>query len=223
MYDSKRYNQLVSDTAVNLEFFRGTIQDTSRNKVSMSINGTPTITRNGNALSLIQNVANDGVVSTNAINSLIDITGNTFFEAMFLVNRIPASSTDLLTHNIANGGFSFKVVGATNTYSPYLYFYDAASAIARSSTVTLSYTKPVVHIVANALSGIPTNIWINSIPMTTTLAGAGVAANGPSQVLRSGYTDPSISIFISRCWQGTVTNEDVTCLFQAAKENLGLW
>jgi hypothetical protein len=217
--DWDRYNRLRESASFNCEFFRGHIQDCSKSRLAMSFVGAPSWTMVNGLPALRQNANGDRAESA-AVAALVDVTGPFFVE---LLTRVDVPGVNYTMRQIVNGGFT--------TYrdtSPQvrLLLYTNAGAIARHIIVGAVGANPdrvLQHIIVGASGGGTVGIgWTNGVPTAISYAGAGVAASSAAAVVSAcgGNTGRNTTL-IARVWQGTPTNEDATCLYQAAKSLIG--
>jgi len=209
-YDVDQYQSIVGRATFNCEFWRGTIQDLSYNRLTMTSTGR--LTRYGS----YQKFSGGQAASTTNPGSLVDLTGTFSVE---LLSQPPTSVIGSATfqQTSAVGGFYFY----NHSIGWYgLYLLNAAGALAVTLTTnagTLEWGKKK-HIILTSVSGGASGLgWINGQPVavTRTLL-AGPAANVvTAQVVHTESVTAWNSI--SRAYPLAMNNDDAGVLYAAAQ------
>ncbi len=210
---SRTYAELMSQAAVNLEFFRETIQSTGTAAMTMSVVGTPSFRRVGKTVGL-SNRPPTGITS-GAVASPIDITGTVTLETAFVqLGTLPPT---LLAQNGATGGYTFGSPNAADRVE--FYTLNAGGAGARilwtSPWSTSMHARPI-HVVMESLAGATSGlVWIDNIPAAVGTAGAGVSANPPASVITALDADARRigTAVLVRAWQGALDAAEIASLY----------
>ncbi len=213
-YDVDRYQSLISRTAFNCEFFRGTIQDQSKNRLAMTRVGTPAFIRAGSVQALSQRTSGDRITSAAIPRPISCVIP--FFVEFFGSCR---ESESVIAYIAVAGGW---YMGFNSTSEcMVLLTRTAAGALARYSNTPIGGMKNgISYHVLMWLDpiGLSAKSWVNGVPVTTTFTNVGVPADDDGITLRVlGVALNRTQSITLRIWQGTPDNEDASCLYAASQ------
>jgi len=225
-FDQNRYFSLIQRAAFDASFYKGTIQDLSSAQRAMSFVGAPTFGRVNGHPCLKQNATGEGCTS-GAVLGVVDMAASWTIETLHRQDvgdswlcrwAGPASAGGFLQSNFAAGG---RIL---------VYEYDAAGVPQRQLFSPAGGVTPpnkTLHTLTSSIAaGTSGRMWFNGIPQVVTLIGAGVPVNpvaSPVGFGMSGGAGGLATEMILRVYPFALTNEDATCLAEAAKELVGGW
>lgn len=225
-FDKDRFLRLRESAAVNFEFWRGTYQDLGPRRLAMTAVGTPGWALINGLPCLSQPTGTAPVSTTGVVDPVVDITGDFFVEVVLSARINPAGTEDFILNQAGPGSVGgFRCSWNAATSSLQLLGRNAAGAgvnYLRMPNNTLTMNKPS-HFIIAALAGMTSGIgWVGGVPVTVSLLGPGVVVNCvPSLLYAAGGNAGKIDTTLIRVWQGTPTNADAACLYQAAKSLVG--
>lgn len=219
-YDHDRFLALRESAAFNMEAWRGTFQDQSRNQLAMTAVGRPGWTQINGLPCLKQNAAGDQVRS-GAVASIVETTTQPYWiEAVW---RNGATNTAYAMYQFNGGGWTAYCDGAGRTIA--IGSLTAAGALARycfpaaGSLPTNTFRHVVACLNPVTLSGL---CWINAVPTAVTFVNAAAPVTcAATNFIVSSQAGGGLHTLLCRVWQGTPTNADAACLYQAAKSLVG--
>ena len=223
-FDGEMYLDLLRTVTCEFPFYRGTIQDSRGRATTFSL--APTWGTIPGGAKLCQRANGDGC-TTGGTPAIVDVTGDFWCESVFEPHIAAGTETWLLRQSITvngdAGGFRWYWDQAAGTVQ--LTLYEAGAGVARTITspaASIALNRPYHALVCSLAGGTAGAIWLNGIPVTATLAGAGVAGNvAPAPVIVG--NNHEVDFMLSRCGQGVVGNDEANCLWRASRDRMRLW
>lgn len=222
-FDVQRFTSLRERASFNVEAYKGTFQDQSPAQRTMTVVGTPTFDRINGLPCLKQNANADGATSA-AVAAAVDVTGSFSIE---ILGRQMVDGIPIFGQGGSNiGGFVCYYSGSVLTYKLVVEMYTSvAPGVVRNAQSNVN-TYPLGRLIHTALSittgGAVGSLWINGVPSTFTMGGAGVVTNiAVNRAIafwsNTGRTESSII----RLYPFALANADVAALYGAAKSLVG--
>jgi len=212
-FDKDRYVSLVSRAAFNMEAWRGTYQDQSRNQLAMAASGSPSFTMVNVLPALTQNAAGDGAWSA-ATASIVDTTLPFWIEALI----VPPPENVYVFYQFSAGGWSCYFDSANSRI--FLMTYTAVGGDARfcSSPIgSLPVGRPSHVVIGVDPVGLSGRVHVGGVPAIATFVNtAPPVVCGPATLDVCQPGGSFMRALIARAWQGTPSNEEAQTLYQAA-------
>jgi hypothetical protein len=212
---SRSYQELIEQAKVNIELWRGDIQNRGTAAMTMAPNGTPRFGRIGNKQYLMTFTSTDKIVSNAAITPVINPT-----TAFWIEVGIASRATDYFVYQVAGGGFgAYQDVTAGNLLFILLTFTatGGAARYTNSFAGTAGYPLQPYHAIGYidpvGLSG---QWWINGVITGTSFVNLAPPVAGGNAVLYvGGSAGPGVNTSLCRVWQGTPDTNEVQVLYNA--------
>lgn len=226
-FDVGRYNSLIARASMDVSFYKGTFQDLSPSARAMVLSGSPVWSRVNGLPYLKQTTAADSVAS-GAVASVADLTGSVWFEALCFPQTAGTATAYLMAQiDGTTTGFLFfwnNAGGSTGDFRLYLYNGGVVARRVYTNGSVAPAQRPWHIVIGSFSGGTSGQCWLNGVPITTNLLGAGVAANsGATNITVNGQSTGGclMGAIAIRAGQGVITNADVAALYGAAKSLTG--
>jgi hypothetical protein len=223
-YDQDRYNSLISRAAFDCSFYKGTWQDLSPARRTMTAVGSPSFTMVNGLPALRQNAVGDGSTSA-VVPAIVDPSGAFSIEVCGAVYGPAAATWGYFLRQQTLGGFFAYVDPSTQRFL--VATNTAAGALARTlqSPVGSFPRATQRHLIMSSTSGATAGLsWVAGVPGAVTLGGAGVSAPcNPAAVIVMAQSDVGVRVqsLIIRVFPFALTNEDCAALYGAARALTG--
>ncbi len=225
-FDKDRYLRLRESAVFNMEAWRGTYQDQSKNALAMTAVGTPSWT-SINGLPALSDCVNMVGAASAATGAIVDVT--TAFSVEVCGIAAIAGNPFWIRHRLGGGGGGFGLFCGITSANGYfgLILYTAAGAAARtnyipSPALQTLHTSQLFHLIVVSTGGGTGIIGsVNGVNRSVLLTGAGVAANTGATAVQlggaGGSSTGSTTILLVRAYPFALTNADVATLYASAK------